>query len=268
MSFPIGYWNGLAACIAIGLVLLVWLSAESASRRWRAIAIAMIPVGGTALFFTSSRGGVIATVLGVAVLAAFGRNRAQILAGAALGGVATVALALLATGRYDLMHDLGTSVQRTQGLELAVFMVALGGAIGWIRWRLDGWLATLSLSRRVTRLGLLGVAVATIVLVVSINPATVVTDLSRESPTPTSETGQRGLFGTGASGRTEFWVRHSPPWRVTRSGGWARPTSSSIGTPTRRRTALRAMLTRSFSRSSRTLGRWACSSRSAPSPRP
>src|SRR3954447_3191036 len=32
LSFPIGYWNGLAALLAVGLVLQVWLGSEAESR--------------------------------------------------------------------------------------------------------------------------------------------------------------------------------------------------------------------------------------------
>src|SRR5206468_3845454 len=120
LSFPIGYWNGLAALLAIGLVLQVWLGAEAETRFGRAIAIGLVPPVGLALYFTSSRGGVLAVVLGVAVLVAIGPGRGRLLVGAGLGVAAAVALSLLAHGQHDLIDDLRTSSERRQGLEVAL----------------------------------------------------------------------------------------------------------------------------------------------------
>src|SRR4051794_32098961 len=50
LSYPIDYWNGLAACAATGVVLLAWLGAEVRTRAGRAVALALVPVGGLALF--------------------------------------------------------------------------------------------------------------------------------------------------------------------------------------------------------------------------
>ncbi len=46
LSYPIGYWNGLASMMAIAVVLLGWLGVAAASRARRSIAVARDPAPG------------------------------------------------------------------------------------------------------------------------------------------------------------------------------------------------------------------------------
>src|SRR5439155_26354943 len=64
LSYPLNYWNGLAACMAMAIVLLAWLGTHAATRTGRALSVAALPVPALALFLTSSRGGVFALVAG------------------------------------------------------------------------------------------------------------------------------------------------------------------------------------------------------------
>ena len=81
LSYPIGYWNGLAAAMAIGLVLLVWLGGHARAAGVRAVAVAAIPLPILVIYLASSRGGVAAGVVGLAVLLALGPARARMFAG-------------------------------------------------------------------------------------------------------------------------------------------------------------------------------------------
>ena len=49
LSYPIGYWNALAACMAAGAVLLAWLGAHAYSRAGRALAVGALAIVGLAL---------------------------------------------------------------------------------------------------------------------------------------------------------------------------------------------------------------------------
>ena len=44
LSYPIGYWNGLAAAMAAGILLLVWLGGHARAAWLRAVAVASDPV--------------------------------------------------------------------------------------------------------------------------------------------------------------------------------------------------------------------------------
>ena len=59
LSYPIGYWNGLAAAMAAGVLLLVWLGGHARAAWLRAVAVAAIPLPILVIYFASSRGGVI-----------------------------------------------------------------------------------------------------------------------------------------------------------------------------------------------------------------
>jgi O-Antigen ligase len=203
LSYPIGYWNGLAACVAVAAVLLVWLGSQARGRDARAIAIGLVPVAGLALYLTSSRGGFAAVALGIAVLVALGPARARLLAGAALGAVATVPVALFARGRYDLIHDLGTGAQQTQGLELALLTAAAALVVGGIRWWLDPALSTLAVPRHARRIGLAILLAGVVAGLVIANPFSKVREF--ESAGGSGTPGQRSLLSASGSGRAQFW---------------------------------------------------------------
>ena len=64
LTYPIGYWNGLAAAMAAAIVLLGWFAASSPSRRIvRSAAVAAMPAVLLALWMTDSRGGIVAAAL-------------------------------------------------------------------------------------------------------------------------------------------------------------------------------------------------------------
>src|SRR4051794_20543930 len=66
LNYPLGYWNGLAALIAIGIPLLL-TSATRARWLWaRALAAAALPALAVAAYYTYSRGGAIE--IGVALV--------------------------------------------------------------------------------------------------------------------------------------------------------------------------------------------------------
>ncbi len=93
LTYPIGYWNGLAAVMAAAIVLLSWFAATSTSRVGRSASVAALPPVILALWMTDSRGGLIAAVLAFAVLMATGPERARLMAillGALAGGILVV----------------------------------------------------------------------------------------------------------------------------------------------------------------------------------
>ena len=205
LSYPIGYWNGLASCMAAGLVLGVWLGSQGGSRLVRAVSVGLLPLGGLAMFFTSSRGGVVATVIGITVLVGLGPNRARLAIGATLGALATVGLCLLARGRYDLIHDLRTAAHETQGVEVAAVAVCLCAAVALVRWWVDGWLDGLRVPRRVRTGVLAALVVTTLVVIATADPGARLREFVHDSPSGTAIPGQRDLLGASGSGRAQFW---------------------------------------------------------------
>jgi hypothetical protein len=97
LSFPVGYWNGLAMFVAFACPL--WLGVATKARTWwqQAAAVAPFPALAAVIYLTSSRGGVAVAVVGSAVyLATTGKRWAALgaFAAAAAGSAAAVAVVL------------------------------------------------------------------------------------------------------------------------------------------------------------------------------
>jgi hypothetical protein len=95
LSYPLGYWNGLAILLALSLPLLLHAALAAERRLWRAIALATLPALAATTFLTSSRGGVAVAVLSIGTFLVLTDNRrraAGAIAAAAAGSVAAIAV--------------------------------------------------------------------------------------------------------------------------------------------------------------------------------
>lgn len=95
LSHPIGYWNGLAMLVGIGIPLLLRLAVDAEGAIRRGLAVAPFPALVATLYLTSSRGGSVTALVGAAAFVALSRRRWQAslaLALAALGGAGAVAV--------------------------------------------------------------------------------------------------------------------------------------------------------------------------------
>jgi O-Antigen ligase len=206
LSYPIGYWNGLAACVAIDVALLAWLGAHATSRLGRACAVGLIPLPVLALYLTASRGGLVAAVAGGLGLIALERARATLLAGAALGGVGGGLLIALAHARPDFLDGLANSAARDQGLVMGIATLGCVIAVAVARYALDGPIARLRLPAVRPRLTAVVLVAAAAIALVALNP---VADVNRfanpANPAASGSPGQRDLFSASGSGRSQYW---------------------------------------------------------------
>jgi O-Antigen ligase len=207
LSYPIGYWNALGACMALGIVLLTWLGAQGATRVGRALAVAAIPMLGATLFLTSSRGAVVAGVAGLVALLAAGPERLRLLGGLALGGAGAGALIALMTTRDDLVDGLATAAAESQGTEVLVATVVVVALVGLVRYALDAPIERVSLPRPVTRGALVLLAVAVVAGVVVADPAR---QLDEFNDPPEQQQASRDfvtshISSLDSSGRYQYW---------------------------------------------------------------
>lgn len=132
LLYPVGYWNALAALMAIGLPLLVWMASSSSRVYSRVLSGAAIPVAVLATYYTFSRGGTIAALIGLVALFVLAPGRLEILLRAALPIAGSVLLLALATGRKALADGIRGPTYESQADEMTwltlivVFAVALG----------------------------------------------------------------------------------------------------------------------------------------------
>jgi hypothetical protein len=210
LSYPVNYWNGLAACMALAILLLGHFGAESATRVARALAVGAIPIAGLALFLTASRGGVGALVVGLVTLVAVARNRGPLLAGLLIGAIATGCLILLADAREAFVDgDLVGAEGSDQRMAMVVFSASVVALATGARYLADG----LSMAIRVPRA--LGYAACGVLAVVAIGATAAGIpqdrwDEFKEAPPAQPEHSDEGyvvshLASAGGSGRYQLW---------------------------------------------------------------
>ena len=123
LSFPLGYWNGLAIFLALGIPLLLRLSLVARSGLVRGLALTPMPVITAAVYLTSSRGGVATALAGSLVLVVLTERRWAVAAAlaASLVGAAVAIGVLLA--RDELVNGpLGTELVERQGRSAALLI--------------------------------------------------------------------------------------------------------------------------------------------------
>jgi hypothetical protein len=130
LSYPLDYWNGLAALIAIGLPLLLQIAACARSIVARGLAAAALPAMALTVFFTLSRGGIAAAVLALAVFLALDSDRLPKLATLLLGGAGGAALIGAALQRDALRHGLADAAAHSQGNELLAIAIGVCLVVG------------------------------------------------------------------------------------------------------------------------------------------
>jgi hypothetical protein len=204
LSYPIGYWNALAACMALATVLLTWLGARAQSRGGRAVAIGALPAVLLTIYLTSSRGGIAAGAAGLLVLVALGSERTRLIGGLALA-VGGGALLVAVTGqRSPLVDDPGSSVALFAGDELLLATLIICAAVGLVRHLVDEWLGGLRVSPTLAQVGLIGVAALALIAIAIANPLERF-DQFKEAPDEFQQGGTQHLSSAGGSGRYQFW---------------------------------------------------------------
>ena len=116
LSFPLGYWNGLAIFLGLGVPLLLRVALVARTPAVRALALVPMPVIAAAIYLTSSRGGFLTALLGALAFIALTERRwtaAAAFAVSLVGGAAAIAILL---GRDELVDGpLGTDLVERQG---------------------------------------------------------------------------------------------------------------------------------------------------------
>jgi hypothetical protein len=125
LSYPLGYWNGLAIFVALGVPLLLRAAVSARAGLWRAAAIAPVPVLTATMYLSSSRGGVgVAVIASIAFVVLSGLVRAVLaLVVAAVGSAG--AIAVLAARPTLVDGPFNTAAAESNGWKAALLMVAI-----------------------------------------------------------------------------------------------------------------------------------------------
>jgi O-Antigen ligase len=133
LAYPLNYWNGLAALVAIGLPLLLQLAADLRSTALRALAAAAIPALLLTVYFTISRGGIGASIIVVGVYLLFASDRLpKLLTALAAGGGGAILIAA-AHQRHALQEGFLNATAYSQGDEMLWMTIIVCAGVGLIQ---------------------------------------------------------------------------------------------------------------------------------------
>jgi O-antigen ligase len=130
LSYPIDYWNALAALMAIGIPLLLYCATGARTLAGRAAAGAALPLLALCAFLTASRGGIIEIACGIVLFVLLAPDRLPKLATIALAGAGSALLVEAANQRPELRNGARTALAAHQGNELIAITIAVVAGVG------------------------------------------------------------------------------------------------------------------------------------------
>ena len=139
LTYPLGYWNANGTMFAIAVPLLLWVSRRGSVAALRVGAVGVTPVVLLGLYFTYSRGGLLALLVGAVALLALSRDRLWLGATLALGLLAAVPAVLEVQSRSALENALNSPAATGQGHKVLLILI-LGIAAAMLGYAALRWL--------------------------------------------------------------------------------------------------------------------------------
>ena len=222
LSFPLGYWNGLAIFLGLGVPLLLRLALVARGSLVRGLALAPMPVIAAAVYLTSSRGGVATALAGSLVFVVLTERRWAVTAAIAASLVGAAAAVAVLLERDELVNGpLGTDLVERQGqsaaLLIALACLGTGVLYGLGVHLLEGRFRVREPAGRSVVAAALVLAV---VGIVASDPAARVKGF-KALPGADVASGNGGfvkahLLSGGGSGRWQFWAAALDQWNAHR----------------------------------------------------
>jgi O-antigen ligase len=123
LSWPLNYWNALAALMAVGVPLLLAQATSARTLLMQSLATAAIPLVALCDALTLSRGGVIEGVVAVIVFIALAPDRIPKLATAAVAAAGSAIVVYGGLHRHAIQQGLSNAAERHQATSLVVAVV-------------------------------------------------------------------------------------------------------------------------------------------------
>lgn len=124
LRYPLGYWNANGVVFGIGAALLLWISRRSLLPVLRWAAVAALPALLLALYFTYSRGGVLALLVACGCLLALSHDRLWMFATLACGALGAVPAVLYVQGHTSIADNLDNGAAVDQGVVALLLLLA------------------------------------------------------------------------------------------------------------------------------------------------
>jgi O-antigen ligase len=133
LHFPLGYWNGLAIFVALGIPLLLRLAVAGKNAIVRGLALVPLPAMAGVIYLTSSRTGVVAAVVGPIVFFLLSPRRWASAAAIVLAGLGSTLTVWALYDRRELVNGpLDSAAAVSQGKSAALIIAGicvLGGLV-------------------------------------------------------------------------------------------------------------------------------------------
>ena len=123
LGYPLGYWNANGLAFGIAAAFSLWMSRRSLNAPLRWFAVAALPTVLLALYFTYSRGGLLALAIACGCLIALSHDRLWLLATLAVGAVGATP-AILAVQARRALADNSTEAAIGQGQTVLLILLA------------------------------------------------------------------------------------------------------------------------------------------------
>jgi O-antigen ligase len=127
LRYPLGYWNANGAMCGIAVAMLLWLSRNARWNALRWLSVGVMPAVMLTLYFTYSRGGVLALAVGALCVVVLSRDRLWILGTLAIAGLGALPALLSVPAHRSLADNVASQTSVDQGV--TVLLILLAGTV-------------------------------------------------------------------------------------------------------------------------------------------
>ena len=124
LTYPLGYWNADAVLFGIATGMGLWLSRRALGSFLRWFGVVSLPVVLLAIYFTYSRGGLLALLVTCGCLIALSHDRLWLLSTLAIGALGALPAVLAVQARDSLAQNANDGQIAGQGLEVLAILAA------------------------------------------------------------------------------------------------------------------------------------------------
>jgi hypothetical protein len=214
LNYPVNYWNGLAALMALGIPILLWIATAAERSITRAVAAAAIPALALTAYFTLSRGGAVETAVALLVLVALYPRRLELLPTMLTCGLGGLILTWAGSRREELADGLSTPTAGSQANEMIVIVAVVCVVVGLLQWAIvraaqRGVGPRFEISRSVARRVLVVCAGLTVTLALAAGAPGKIADGWETFKAPAGPTGGNTIerfSSASGNGRYQYWT--------------------------------------------------------------
>lgn len=212
LSYPVNYWNGLAALLALAFPLLLRVAVAGRSAGVRSLALAPLPALAAGIYLASSRGGAATAIVAVLAFAVLGRSwTAAAAAGlAAVGSALGIAAIHVWPGVVDPTRTDPVSGAEGTGSALLLALVCVGTGAAW--GLASERARTFAPGRAAGRAIVAALATVAVAAVVLADPLQRFENFRKPPLKPTDV--QSHFLSANGSGRWQFWASARDEWET------------------------------------------------------